>query len=121
MISMLVLVLTQQSAFRASAPMGSKLYSSSQDFPLSSMLGLPSYEEAEVQRSERVHTGKRGSGDTKFKCKIRLPIQNRAVNEEVMTPFFPLHFRKMKMKKGRLMTMSEPDLADRFGHIGLRF
>lgn len=64
--------------------------------PLSSMRGLPSYEEAEAQRKER---------------EAQMQPRILVVDEE----------EKMKMKMKERGSMSEPDLAGRFGHISVRF
>jgi hypothetical protein len=75
--------------------------------PLSSMRGLPSYDEAEVQRKERE------AAEIQSLMRTRLPIQNQgqtAIQAQMQT--------KTKMKERG--SMSEPDLAGRFGNIGVR-
>ena len=64
--------------------------------PLSSMRGLPSYEEAETQRREREAAQVLKDGD----------VENQTQIEQ------------MKKERG---SMSEPDLVGRFGHAGVRF
>ena len=96
--------------------------------PLSSMHGLPSYEEAETQRK-----GKGSSGDATIQSQImqktRLPIQNQQGQTVIQTQMQTLQIQnkvvdeeekmKMKMRMKERGSMSEPDLAGRFGHIGV--
>ena len=96
--------------------------------PLSSMHGLPSYEEAETQRK-----GKGGSGDTTIQSQItqktRLPIQNQQGQAAIQTQMQTSQTQnqvvdeeeKVKMKMKERGSMSEPDLTGRFGHIGVCF
>ena len=96
--------------------------------PLSSMHGLPSYEEAEAQRRQKdprkateiqsqmqTRLPNQVQGQTAIQTQTKTQPQNQVMDdEEKMT-------MKMKMKEKGAMTMSEPDLAGRFGHIDLRF
>lgn len=74
--------------------------------PLSSMHGLPSYEEAEAQRRKREAAQVLKDGDMESQTQMQMQTQTQTLNQE-------------KMKKER--SMSEPDLAGRFGHAGVRF
>ena len=88
--------------------------------PLSSMRGLPSYEEAEAQRKER-ETAEIQSQMTQ----TRLPIKNQgqtATQAQTQTqPQNQVVDKTKKMKMKERGSMSEPDLVGRFGHIGVRF
>ena len=86
--------------------------------PLSSMRGLPSYEEAEAQRRER---------EMQSQMQTRLPIQNQKgqtatqtqMQMQILDQVVDEEEKKMKMKERG--SMSESDLAGRFGHIGVCF
>ena len=84
--------------------------------PLSSMRGLPSYEEAEAQQK------KREAAETVQSpaLQTRLPAQNQGQT------LMQMHIQnqveeKTKMKMKERGSMSEPDLVGRFGHIGVCF
>lgn len=80
------------------------------------MRGLPSYEEAEAQRKEME------ASEIQSLMQTRLPIQNQgqtAIQTQMQTQPQNQIVNKMKMKERG--SMSEPDLAGRFGHIGVRF
>jgi len=74
------------------------------------MRGLPSYEEAESQRKERE------AAEIQSLIKTRLPIQT-----QMQTQPQNQVVDKTKTKMKERGSMSEPDLAGRFGHIGVRF
>ena len=84
---------------------------------MSSMRGLPSYEEAEVQRKEReaaeiqslmqqTRPPIQDEGQTAIQTQVQVQPQNQVID-------------KTKMRERG--SMSEPDLVGRFGNISVRF
>ena len=84
--------------------------------PLSSMRGLPSYEEAEAQRKEREAAAVVPS----LVLQTRLPVQNQGQTQMQMQTQNQVE-EKSKMKMKERGSMSEPDLVGRFGHMVLCF
>ena len=92
--------------------------------PLSSMRGLPSYEEAEAQR-RAAQALRDQEMETQNQMKTRLPIPNQGQTSiQAQTPMQSQHQlmndkERMKMKMKERGSMSEPDLAGRAA--GVRF
>ena len=85
---------------------------------MSSMRGLPSYEEAEAQRKEREVAEVVQSPV----LQTRLPVQNQGQTQmQMQTQNQVEEKKKMKMKMKERGSMSEPDLVGRFGHMDLCF
>ena len=83
---------------------------------MSSMRGLPSYEEAEAQRKEREVAEVVQSPV----LQTRLPVQNQGQTQMQMQTQNQVE-EKSKMKMKERGSMSEPDLVGRFGHMDLCF